>query len=213
MTPDVLLRCPTSELPAEIRAVLGDAPSNVVFAPLQRLGVGGALFMAAVLGAPSAAVFAASAWLAARQSLSIVMLFVVAAVAVASFWVLAAQVARVWAAFRAVREERARLRGDEGFYRAPGWLMLVRGPKAASLVPRQRVRHLMAVRVRYLRGKDSFCVTYPCAILDDGREVLLRTPPLATDATLGELLDAWGVPVLPKRLDVTDRQLGRFQIL
>lgn len=213
MTPAVLLRRPVSELPADVQSVIGSAPSNVLFAPLLRLKLSAAVLPAVLLGAPAAAVFLACVWLASSQPLHLAALLGVVVVAVAGFWVAAAQVLRVWVAVQAIGEERVRLQGDEGLYRAPGWLLLVRGAEAVSLLPRQRVRQLVAVRVRYLRGSGSFCVTYPCAILDDGREVLLRTPPLATDATVGELLDGWGVPVLPSRLDVTDRQLGRFQLL
>ncbi|MFT5684630.1 MAG: hypothetical protein ACI8RZ_005574 [Myxococcota bacterium] len=212
-TSDVLLRRPATELPADIHDMLGRSSDDVLFAPLQRQGIGASLIMALVIGTPTSALFALCVWLVTQLSLSIPVLLGVVAVMVACFGVLVAQVFRVRAAVSVVRAEEARLRGDEGFYRSADWLMLVRSPERVSLLPRSSVSQLMAVRVRYRQGTDAFCVTYPCALLDDGREVLMRTPRLAIDVTLEELLDDWGVPVAPTRLEVTDRQLDRFQHL
>jgi len=210
MSDALLMHRPVPELPPDARDALGKTTEGVLFLPLKTRSAAGAVTAGAVFGLPAAGLLAGCVWLAVSWPLGIVPLVAVALLAALCFWVVVGQLLTVRTTLQRAAAQRAALRGDEGLYIAQGWLMLVRGAEDATLIPRAQVRQLVAVRVRYLRGKESFCVTYPCTVLHDGREILLRAPPLVTDATMGELVDDWGVPASSKRLDVTDRQLDRF---
>ncbi|MFT4974242.1 MAG: hypothetical protein ACI8S6_000124 [Myxococcota bacterium] len=207
MTAPVVLRRPTAELPPAAHAAI-TTDSTVLFVPLQRTSPVPTVIAATFFGAPAAAILVGCLWLIIRLSPGLPVILGVGSIAVLCVVVLGAQLFRLRFALRYIQAERRSRHGDEGLYRSGEWLVLVRSSEDVSLLPRSRIQSLCAVRVRYLR--ESFCTTYPCAVLDDGSEVLMRPPQLQTDETLGELLSAWSLPVTPGRVEVTDRELGRF---
>lgn len=164
----------------------------------------------AFFGVPTSMVLLVCRWAALTLRPSTLVMAGIGLVSLLCGVVLLALVARFVVEVRHLRQRRQRMSGKEGLYQSRDWLMLVRGQDDVSLLARGSIAQLVAVRVRYRQGREAFCSTYPCAVLHDGRQVLMRTPALEGDEMLDELIGAWGVPMALRRIDVTDRQLAQF---
>ena len=205
----LLLRQPADALPDAPRSALSGSGA-AAFIPIRRVTLLPTPMAMAFFGVPATLGLVVCRWVALVLQPTTIVMVGVGLVALLCVVVLLALGARFVVEARHVRRRQRRMSGQEGVYQAQEWLMLVRGRDDVSLLARSSIAQVVAVRVRYRQGRDAFCNTYPCAVLHDGRQVLMRTPALAIDKTMDELIGAWGVPMALRRIDVTERQLEQF---